>query len=441
MSRFKRVVLPEGRELRGRASQTLLRHFNGCERAGYLYQAHKGSVQTVEMARGSALHEVAERATQLMLEEGEVSMPPELWKVIVNEVLAAHPVPVEEHDYIREMSYRMAGELVIDPPALIACETLFVLDVDLGEGLGVWQVRAKVDRAELRGGGAQVYVADYKSSRAAPAYDDVARKRRDGTFATKNFQLILYGLAVVYGLPVRVKKCSVCGGRDVAEWVGPCENDCRRGWVEHVEPFSVAPRAQEVIAEFIYPGLEDSEGRMLRRTTGLTRAELEEYRESLVTVVRRLARAEVSGDWEAVLSDGACGECPCKVECPIPLELHDFRGTINTFEEAATAAERRYVRRKLDEALGKELRAFSKAHGQPIRFGKDRVLDFSLQERSTVDKEGLRLAVQLAVDLGEPFEWGDFVRTSQSTPFSERALSEEELAEEAQRARESSDEC
>ena len=97
-------------------------------------------------------------------------------------------------------------------------------------------------------------------------------------------------------------------------------------------------RARRFDMEFVYPGIEDREGRMLRRSMSLTRPELDEYRESLRGLIARLRHSEDSGDWPAVVSDEACSICPTSQECPIPRELRDHRGEIRSVEQAAEAA-------------------------------------------------------------------------------------------------------
>jgi RecB family exonuclease len=193
MRRFEPVPFPEGART-DRASMTLLRHYDNCERSAYLYLKHDGGVGSHPMRRGSALHRVLQLLTDAMVENGEPRVPPELAKAVVDEVLAdpAYPCPVAEHDYLRESVYRWADETTFDPGSVIACETLFALEI-----AGV-QVRAKIDRAEVLEDGA-VHVVDYKSARALPSYEDVARKRPDGSMAAKAFQLVVYGLALAYG--------------------------------------------------------------------------------------------------------------------------------------------------------------------------------------------------------------------------------------------------
>jgi hypothetical protein len=435
--RFQPVHLPEDRHLHGKASQTLLRHYNACPRSAYLYALHKGDASTPEMQRGSGLHAVIERGTSLAIEQGEPFVPPEIVKAIVNEVLAdpEFAIPVEEHDYLRESAYRWAAEWAVDPVSVVAVETLFVLQ------LGGYEVRCRIDFAELRERGAVVYVADYKSSRAAPAFEDVSRKRSDGSLMAKNFQLVLYALVLAFGVPVRVEECEFCVCRAGLRGAGRAERACRRacpccaceerGRIETPEPFPVAGRAQRFDLEFVFPGIEDRDGKMLRRPVTLTRLELEEYRASLEGLLARLAHSEESGDWPAV-AGSHCVECPAQSECPIPAELRDHAGTINSVEQAREAAEVLDRRDAINAAVRKEIKAFAKAHETPIRYGADKVLEFGYTESERIrDKDAMWADMDRAVRFGEPFDRGRYVKVVKSTPFRQRTLSADELAEEA----------
>lgn len=434
MSRFAPVHLPE--PLGDRASMTFLRHYSMCPRSGYLSRLTRDALHTAEMERGRAVHAINERAIRTAMENGEVTIPPEIVKVIADEVLAEFHVPFEEHDYCREAAYRFASEWIFDPSKVVALETLFSLDVD------GFAVRCRIDYAEIAEDGAAVVVKDWKSARGAPSFEDIARKLPDGRLAAKSFQLVLYALALAFGVPVRVEECGLCrGGRDQAalamagEFVDAgqapecpaCEG---RGRVEIPEPFPVASRAARFDLEFVYPGIEDREGRMVRRPVTLTRPELDQYLQSLKGLVERVRASEETGDWPAVVSDQACAECPASALCPIPAELRDHRGAVNTPEEAAEAFEVRHREKKIAAAKSKELRAFVKAHG-PVRYGNGMVAEigYSASERIS-DKEGFMDAVERTARYGEPLERHRFVKTVESFPLVERELSADELAEE-----------
>jgi hypothetical protein len=443
--RFAAVHLPEGRALNGKASQTFLRHYNACPRSGYLYSLYKGEASTIEMVRGSALHAILERSAALAVANDAVSVPQEIVKDMVNVVLAEHHVPFEEHDYIRESAYRWAREYAAVPAEVVAIESLIVLRV------GGWDVRMKVDHAELLEGGELCHVVDYKSSRSMPAQEDVARKRRDplpeggeaAVFLAKNFQLVLYALGLAFGVPVRVETCSECSGSGQAPTadrsvdLGGCPG-CGgsmltpgRGMWEVPEPFSLAGRAQRFDLEFVYPGIE-FDGVMARRPMSLTRLELSEYMASLEGLLARVAHSEETGDWPAQVSDDGCGECPAASLCPIPAELRDHRGTINTVEQAAEAQEVLDRRRAEDAAISREIKAFCKAQGIDLRYGRDRVREWKTSEVTKIsDRESMFAAMERAVRFGEPFDRGEFVSTKPSTGFNARTLTADELMAEA----------
>jgi hypothetical protein len=447
VSKFAPVWLPDDRKINGKASQTFLRHFNGCPRSGYLYALYKGEASTAEMVRGSALHEVLERATAHMIVSGANTIPQEVVKDWVNVVIAEYHVPFEDHDYIREMAYRWAREFAIVPEEVIAVETLILLRV------GGYDVRMKVDFAELLDKGERCHVVDYKSARSMPQQEEVARKRRDplpgggeaAVLLAKNFQLVLYALGLAFGVPVRVEALAPCPcGEPSPKGSSPCtvEKPCVYGegkpadrwepeYVEIPEPFSLAGRAQRFDLDFVFPGIEFEE-KMARRSMSLTRLELSEYMASLEGLLARLARSEETGDWPAQVSDSACGECPAPSECPIPKELRDHRGTINTVGQAAEAQEVLDRRRAEDAAISREIKAFCKAHGVDLRYGADRVREWRTTEVTKLaDREGLLAAVDRAVKFGEPFDRDEYVTTKPSTGFNSRTLTADELMAEA----------
>lgn len=413
-----------------RVSMTMLKHYNSCPRSGYLYAKHRrAGVQTVEMVRGSAVHTIKERATRAWLDSGEPTKlsretRTEVVKGIVAEVLCEFPVPIEEHDYIRESAYRWADQWqLFENERVVGLETLFVLEV------AGWQVRCKVDFASVRDDDTKhVHVDDYKSGRGAPPFDEISRKRTNGTIAAKNFQLILYMLAVVFGRPVRVETMlaeSETVNLSTGDVIRPQEISTQR--LEIVGE-QVARGCQEASADFVFPGVEDKDGLMLRRPVTLTRLEMLEYLESLETIVKRLAESERTGDWPAIVSDPGCSECPCSAECPIPVELRDHAGTINTPDEAREALRVRYVRQMRDRALGRELRNFVKQQpGSQLTYAGNRIAEFAVRESETVkDKDGFYKALADGMELDDARE--RFVRISKGTTFVERELTEDEIA-------------
>lgn len=413
---FEPVALPE--EIAGfeKASQTMLRHFNSCLRSAYFYLLYRGGPSSDELERGSGLHRVLELGTQQIIDTGdhydergrlvdEHFLPPEIVKDLVDEVLAdpEYAIPFEEHDYLRESAFRWASETMIRPSEVVSCETMFILDL---EG---FEIRMKIDLALLKDEGKRCLVHDYKSSRALPSMEDISRKRPDNTYAAKNFQLILYCLGLKYGVPVRV-----------VEHVDGTKEEIR-------EPFPVADRAQLFEADFVYPGIETKDGKMARREVTLTALELNEYLASLRGMLVRLRHARDTGNWPAK-PGSHCVECPAPMLCPIPAELRDYAGSVNTMEEASEAAEKLVREQAVLSARQTELRNFAKKNGG-IRFGTDQTYDFGYTESDKIaDKDGMFDAMERAVRYGEPFDRSKFVKKSSSSPFKARTLTEDELA-------------
>jgi hypothetical protein len=375
--RFDPVFLPPDKGLENKVSATFLGKFNWCPRSAYLYTLFKGQTRTPNMERGKGLHAITERATLACLEQGEPSIPAELVKAIADEVLAdpEFAIPVEEHDAIREMSYRWASAARFDPDAVVAVERLFVFE------LAGWEVRCKIDFAQLLDGGEAVLVTDYKSSRSALPFEDVSRKRKDDTRAAKNLQLILYAMAVAYGFPVWVEPCAECRGHGVVQPVpeahhdphtcGDCEG---RGYFEIKSVKQVAPRAQTFHLEFSYPAIPDLDDKPVTRPVTLHRVELDAYRASIEGLLARVRHSEQEGDWPAVVSDEACGSCPARQCCPLPGELREFN-QIETLEQASDVAMVFDQQQRLQKDLRKALKAFAKEHGASIPFGL-RVMEF-----------------------------------------------------------------
>lgn len=426
--------------LDGRVSMTMLRHFNMCPRSGFLYAKYRrAGVQSVPMMRGSVAHDVFARATQAALAVDAELISPEVVQDIAVEVLAEYPLPVEEHDYLREMTFRWGSQWRLRPEeTVVAVEQLFVLDV------AGWQVRCKVDFAAVDDA-VHLYVADYKSGRGAPPYDEVARRRPHALdtdppelrLSAKSLQLIVYVLAVVFGRPVEASPCVTCGGTGYLTLTVPgtlgevtsqetCPSRCHRGLVE-MPGAQVAKGCQEAICEYVFPGIEDGEGRMLRRTMGLTRLEMSEYMVSLETVLKRLTEAERDGQWPALESDAACSECSCKAECPIPSQLRTLQGKVNSVEDAREALRRRYQMQDSARAMGREIRKFMEAalDGGPVRYD-NRVAELVPRESSEVrDRQGMMEA--LAGGMSVEDAQARFVRVSKGTSFAERDLSADEI--------------
>lgn len=420
--------LPAGRGINGSISVTGGRHENICSHAGYLYALHKGEARSHAMERGNVIHRVIELSVLAALEGNEPVVPPELVKAIADEVFAdpEYRCPLEEQDYVRESAYRFAQHFKCVPQNVIAVEKLFQLDV------GGFRFRGKIDYAELLEGGAAALVKDWKSSRSMPGWEEIGRKRSDGSIAAKDYQLVVYGLGVVFGRPIRVEACSDCGGLGVAiasalQESQPCPRCNGKGRIETVEPVALAGRAQRVDLEYAFPGIEFSEGHGSRGVS-LTRTELHEYMESLAAQAARIQAQERSGKWPATPSSHCETECPAADECPLPKQ-RSLAGRLNTPEQVKEEAERQFVQDVLSRGVWKEIKAKVKGmDGQRLRFGLDRVIEAVPNEFDEIrDKDVMFAAIEEAANGGQPFDRSEHVVHRDRSPITVRKLSDEEM--------------
>lgn len=396
------VWLPEHLEptVKG-VSQTFMGRFNVCRRSAYLYVIHKGGATSHAMERGSGVHLAIERARLLAIENGEGYLPPELAKVVVDEVLAdaSLAIPLEEHDFMREQLYRWAGETRIDADRVVAIERLFVLD--LGYGI---TLRAKIDYAERTPDGGWFHVEDYKSSKAAETQEEVTRTRPDGTRMLKAFQLVVYAVMVAYGLPVDVVMAPDGSRQEVPG------------------PMPIGTGARGVSAEFVYPAIPVGEEKlMLRRGGDLSQLELAQYLTSLQAMAKVLSEVVQTGDWRPIPGTH-CQTCAARPECPLPEHLKSFEGQpINTLEDAIRAATTWYMNDARNKALKAEIKSWAKGQGGiSIQYGRDRELAWVPVAKNTTDREGLVAAAVQAAEFGLPFEPSDYVKPSNYTEFKDR---------------------
>lgn len=406
------VWLPEHLEPAEKGvSQTFMAHFDRCRRSAFLYALHAGGASSAALERGSAGHEAIARSRLLAIENGESYVPPELAKVVVDEVLAdaSFAVPLSEHDFIRELVYRWAGETAIDGDRVVAVERLFSLD--LGHGV---TLRSKVDYAEVSADGGWYHVEDYKTSRAAATSEEVTRNRGDGSRMLKDFQLVAYAVSLAFGVPVDYVVCAACAGAGCGE--------CRRGRREVPGPMPIATGARGVSAELVYPAIPVGDERvMLRRGGDLSQIELAQYLSSLQAMAKVLSEVVQTGDWRPVPGSHCRTVCPARHECPLPDALKGARTPINTHEDAVRAASEWWLLDAENKALLAEIKNWSKGQGGvSIQYGRDRELVWVPESKNTTDRDGLVQAALEAANFGVDFEPADFVRRSTYTRFKDR---------------------
>lgn len=356
------------------ASQSLLARIDVCPYSGGLYIAHKGGPRSHALVRGELFHEFAERATNLLIEENENAMPPEVAKDLAQELMkerADLSIPAYEQDAVRLMAWNWGAATFLDLERIAAVETMFRLEL---EG---WTIRGRIDRAEI--GDGQAYVRDYKTSLAIPSKEDFER----------DFQSQFYALLVAEGEPED-------GG-------GPLGSG--------LDGFH---RIQE------FPRYRSEEGTLVSRYAFSDRAQLHDFRQTLISHLKTLEHGLQSGEW--LLTPGShCSTCPAIHACPLygrNGDSADAPRVIATEGEAREVVERIGFLDAEQKELRKAARSYAEENG-PIPDG-DREWAFSLTESDRViDKDALREFIE---EHGGKFE--DYFKHTESTRFGRTKVKE-----------------
>lgn len=422
-----------------RYSQTLLRHASACQRAAYLYLKYRGGGPGHQLDRGTAIHAVLERMTMALIEQGErtlfAAQPGEdaaaaaqevasLSAAFVDEVRASRPdltVPPGEWDAVRIMAYHWALATELEVEKVIAVERKFVLDVAGHEVSGI------VDLALVDGNVGEV--RDYKSAWNPPDNEEYA----------KGFQGRLYAALLVFGQPVEKVPCSSCDGSGVERYdlgLGELCSTCGGKRYGERREAPIGERLQWVRTRELYPRLLRETGELQEpKPVVFSRTDLRDFLADVEAIVRQLDVARGSWKFPAV-AGSHCSMCPASAECPLPAHLRSYAGEINSHEQASEALEWAVVLGDRVKAVAEEVRRWAKANG-PVRWGADQVREFVPTESRAVRKRGKRSdwmgleeAVLRSAQFGEPFELGEWVRSSVSNRFVDRTLTPDELAEE-----------
>jgi hypothetical protein len=439
-----------------RFSQTLLNHADRCPRAAYLYLRHHGGMPSHALNRGSAFHLFAERLVIELMRRGERTLyavqPGEsmdnvranvsaLTEAIVHGIFEEHPelvVSAAEADAVRRMAYHLAVGMDIDPGHVAGVERKFVLDLPCG-----WTISGKIDLLTLPDAYTAV-VDDYKTALYVPTQEEF-----ESSFQTK-----LYALLVAFGVPVEKRPCEYCYGegwrplegtyaeslaaaRDEPGKRRDCEVCGGRGAIEvRLDP--IGQHLERFIGRQIYPRFLRDDMRIETREPKepWTRTDLADFLQDVDRTARRIVHGLETGKWPAVPGSW-CSECPSEPECPLPLYLRDWHGSIQSrerAEEAAAWAERMSQRVKRTREEVKEF-AKSQPSGAVRVGGGNEVLELTVTQGKAMkrrgrgtDWEGFELALTNALVHGEPFDLREWVRETTSTTFKKRKLSAEERA-------------
>jgi hypothetical protein len=430
-----------------RLSMTLLRLYNNCNRAAYLYRKYKGGPASHEMNRGTVAHVAFERMLSAIKGQGAYldekghrqygRIPMDVAKDIMAEAIANTPitVPAEQQANLRVMAAHFAEGVHVDPDHIVGVEQKIVLPIDDLVVVG------KLDLVLRDPESGVLEVWDWKTAMAMTAVDEIAEKLRDGRLAPKSFQLLVYILLAAFGIPVET--CPKCGGTGELVYVTmspdaptlrvlpgdtpPPDPDGTKLTVDECDecvrgdlPMENVPlghginlfRAFEMYPMFLFDAPRGG-GRELGRRGPLdvTRPELIDHQAMLEGLVYKAAAAfglvDIPGieAWRFEAVPGThCKQCPARGECPIPGHLRSWAGEINEREQAEEAIALLEHEKAQHAARQREIRLWAKANGVPLRVGSDEAYVFEEQTAYKTDWGGLEAAVERAATFGEVFD-------------------------------------
>lgn len=402
-----------------RFSMTTLQRDDRCPRSSYLGTKHRDGPSSHAMDRGILFHAAAERLMADLMRSGEPRLSPDdpgaaaaMTAAIVDEVLRARPelvVPRAEVDDVREMMFHVATGYDVDPQTIGGLELLMVLDLECG-----WTVSGRLDLIALPS--AEIgQVDDWKTSPAVPAQDEYEA----------SLQPWIYAVLLCYGSPVRVTQCPDCDGEVVVGCV-MCDD---KGYTEQRgEPFGQHLRGVLMREVYPRPKLRD-DGLLHHRQMLLARTAVADFKADLERQAARLGERFKTGDFPA-RSGSWCSICPAPQECPLPEQLRDYAGSINSVDQAQEAWERVLHVKAQVAAIEKEVKTFARAHDVPIRVG-DLEWSWTTTEGRAVRKTGGRAdwsglveAVREAADYGKPFNDAEWIVDTTGTTFKKTKIGE-----------------
>jgi hypothetical protein len=329
-----------------KASQTLLSRVDVCPYSAALYLRHKGGPQTPAMARGEAFHDFAERATNMLISNGEAEMPPEVGKDLMTAVLEERTdlvVPASEQDACRLMAWNWALSTYIDPETIVGVEAMLEAEV------AGWTIRGKLDLCRISGNVG--IVEDWKTSLMIPSVEDYKR----------SFQPAFYAFLMAEG--------RVEGDTALGEGLA------------------------EIHTKELYPRYRrEEDGQLVHRYDEFDRARIHDFRQTLTALLAKLDQGLKSGEWAA--SPGShCATCPASSECPIPAHLRQIKtvGTPGDATELAMGITMREAEIKTDKAA---LKAWVDENGEVV-VGDER-WSFTLSRSERADKAAIKEALASA---------------------------------------------
>lgn len=380
-------------------SQTFLRTMDSCDRAALLYLTYGAGAGSHELNRGSLMHETIERLERLLIEQQENTIPPEMGRDILYEVMRENPrlqVSAFQRDELRYLIDHFCRGTYFEPERIIGIEKTLSLET------GGFRVQVRPDLIEDMGGGV-CRIRDYKSAWPpdsedfrAQAYDSQGNPRWAG-----NYQLNMAAVVAAFG---------------ITDDGLPLGNFSR------------------FILDLEYPRILRSDGIDQRRVE-VDRLQLQSFKDDLDEQLNRLQTICLDKrKWQATPGNH-CRECPAEVACPLPRvlrpesQLANLQSVSDLEEAAATwhfgSARMQRLKARLKKAaeslpdsdldLGDGLRG--------VRIGDGLALIFvETESEKILDKENMFAAAEEAAKGLADFRREDFVKRSKGVSFKKRKI-------------------
>lgn len=381
-------------------SQTFLRTQDKCDRAALLLLKHGGGAATHELNRGSLVHETIERLLRILKAEGEPTVPPEIARDVLYEVMADNPemqISAEERDSARYMIDHWARGTAWEPEKILGIEKTLTLETGGFRVLIRPDLLTEPEPRVLRVHDVKTAWPPDSEDFRAQAYDANGNPRFAG-----NYQLLLGAVIAAFGI------------------------------TDDGLPLGNFNRFQLVLE---FPRILREDG-IDKREIEVDRLQVQSYRDDLDLQLRRLREVCIGErKWQAT-SGNHCRECPAEVACPLPRVLRPESQMANL--DSITDLEEHATNWKFMTDSSRRLKARMKkaAEGMPdadldlgvvddngdpmlgVRIGKDLALVFVETERVEIpDRENLLAAAEASAKFGEPFDREDHVKRRQSTTF------------------------
>lgn len=361
--------------------QTLLSQHDKCPHAAWLSMKYPDR-QTHAMTRGTVLHLVVERGIEMLIDNGETTLPGDMATSLADDLMAEHPewvLSTAEQDVVRLCAWNWAEAFLFDPEAFLGCEIPMQIE------LCGWTVTGTIDLAEAQG--ETLYLRDNKTSLAIKKPDEMRRV----------FQGQLYALLMMFGHHAETGAQMGTG-------------------LNHVWFYEE------------YPRYRTEEGGIVKREADWSRAEIFQFKRSLERNLLAFERSMQTDEWPA--RDGSwCSTCPSPTECPIPERLREIPD-VATAEDALDAFSKKLANERESRRLQSGLRGWVEEHG-PI-FTGDLAFDAHVSDvRKVKDWEILLRAIKWSASDPEHREFvlTEHVDFHKQTKFAKRKQTPDELEE------------